>query len=104
MFAADWLEGQLFGAIDEITPYSAGDADSFKVVLRFDGWIVIIGEILKDKLAREDTLYNLVFAQVIDPLIQQTVARSTSVGFGVSLTEQEVVEALEVDSAPKLGA
>ena len=96
VFAPDWLEGQFFGAIDEITPYFAGDADSFNVVLQFDDRVVIIGEILKDKLAREDTLYNLVFAQVIDPLIQQTVAQSTSVGFGISLTEQEVVDAFEV--------
>ena len=96
VFAPEWLEGQFFNAIDEITPYFAGDADSFNVVLHFDDRVAIIGEILKDKLIREDTLYNLVFAQVIDPLIQQTVAQSTSVGFGISLTEQEVVDAFEV--------
>ncbi|MCZ6539191.1 MAG: hypothetical protein O6922_05135 [Chloroflexi bacterium] len=96
IFAPEWLEGQFFGAIDEITPYFAGDADSFNVVLLFDDRVVLIGQILKDKLAREDTLYNLVFAQVIDPLIQQTVAQSTSVGFGITLTEQEVVDAFEV--------
>lgn len=96
IFAPEWLERQLFGAIDEITPYFAGEADSFKVVLRFDDRLVIIGQILKDKLGSQNTLYNLVFAQVIDPLIQQTVAQSTSVGFGISLTEQEVTDAFEV--------
>jgi hypothetical protein len=35
VFEADWLEAQLFGAIDEITPFFAGDADSFNVVLKF---------------------------------------------------------------------
>jgi hypothetical protein len=96
IFAAEWLEGQLFGAIDEITPYFAGDADSFSVELQFGGRAVIIGQILKDKLVKQDTLYNLVFAQVVNPLIQQIVAQSTSVGFGISLTEAEVVESFEV--------
>jgi len=100
IFSAEWLEGQLFGAIDEITPYFAGDADSFSVELRFDDRAVIIGQILKDKLVSEGTLYNLVFAQVVDPLIQQTVAQSSSVGFGISLTEAEVVDSFEV-IAPK---
>ncbi|MEE8045482.1 MAG: hypothetical protein V3T49_01445, partial [Dehalococcoidia bacterium] len=96
IFDPKWLEGQLFAAIDEITPYFAGDSDSFNVVLQFDDRVVVIGQILKNKLVKEDTLYNLVFAQVVDPLIQQTVAQSTTVGFGISLTEQEVVDAFEV--------
>jgi len=96
IFAPEWLEGQLFGVIDEITPYFAGDADSFNVELQFGDRAVIIGSILKDKLVRQETLYNLVFAQVVDPLIQQTVAQSTSIGFGISLTEAEVVDSFEV--------
>jgi hypothetical protein len=91
LFEPVWLEGQLFGAIDEITPYFAGDTDSFNVVLKFDDRVTVIGTILKNKLSSEDTLYNLVFSQVIDPLIEQTVAQSTSVGFGIALTEAEVV-------------
>ena len=101
VFTKSWLEGQLFGAIDEITPYFAGDVESFDVVFRFDSRVVIIGEVLKEKLASEDTLYTLVFAQVIDPLIQQTVAQSTSVGFGVALSEKEVTEAFEVIAPPQ---
>jgi hypothetical protein len=91
LFEPVWLEGQLFTAIDEITPYFAGDSSSFNVVLRFDDRVTVIGTILKDKLSDEDTLYNLVFSQVIDPLIEQTVAQSNSVGFGIELTETEVV-------------
>ena len=96
VFEADWLEAQLFGAIDEITPFFAGDADSFNVVLKFDDRAVIFGRILKEKLVSESTLYNLVFTQVVDPLIQQTISESTSVGFGIALTEVEVVETFEI--------
>ena len=96
IFEPTWLEGQLFAAVDEITPFFAGDTESFEVVLQFDDRAVVIGRILKDKLVQEDTLYNLVFNQVVDPLIEQTVAQSTSVGFGISLTEQEVVDTFEV--------
>ncbi len=96
IFEAEWLEDQLFGATDQIIPYFAGDADSFNVVVQFDDRVVIVGQILKDKLGSEDTLYNLVFAQVVDPLIQQQVEQLTSVGYGVALTEDEVVEAFEI--------
>jgi hypothetical protein len=96
VFEPEWLEAQLFGAIDELTPFFAGDSDSFNVVLKFDDRAVIIGRILKDKLVSESTLYNLVFAQVVDPLIQQTVAQSTSVGFGIALTESEVIDTFEL--------
>ncbi|MDA1280194.1 MAG: hypothetical protein O3B95_09200 [Chloroflexi bacterium] len=96
IFAPEWIEDQLFGLIDEVTPYFAGDADSFNVTIRFDGRVAVVGQILKDKLNSEDTLYTLVFTQVIDPLIQQTVAQSTSVGFGVELTEQEVIDTFEI--------
>jgi hypothetical protein len=96
IFAPDWLEDQVFGAIDEVTPYFTGDADSFDVSVPFDDRVVIAGEIIKDKLKSDDALYNLVFNQVVDPLIQQTVAQSTEVGFGISLTEREVVDAFEV--------
>jgi hypothetical protein len=96
IFEPEWLEGEVFGAIDEITPYFAGDSDSFNVVIHFDDRVEVIGQILKDKLIKQDTLYNLVFAQVVDPLIQQTVAQSTTVGFGIELTEQEVVDTFEV--------
>ncbi|MDP6668079.1 MAG: hypothetical protein QF357_11910, partial [Dehalococcoidia bacterium] len=96
IFAPDWLETQLFLAIDEITPYFAGEADHFNVVMHFDDRIVIVGQILKAKLGSTDVLYNLVFAQVVDPVIKQTVAQSTSVGYGISLTEPEVVQAFEV--------
>ena len=96
IFEPVWLEGHLFGAIDEITPYFVGDADSFNVSVRFDDRLVVMGEILKNKLGNSDTLYNLVFVQVVDPLIEQAVAHSTTVGFGISLTEQEVAKTFEI--------
>ena len=100
IFEPVWLEDQIFAAVDEITPFFAGDAGSFKVVLQFDDRAVVIRQILKDKLVKQDTLYNLVFAQVVDPLIQKTVDNSTDVGFGISLTEAEVVDTFEI-IAPK---
>ena len=98
VFEPVWMEGQIFGAIDEVTPFFSGDSDSFNIVLHFEDRAVIIGDILKDKLIDEDTLYDLVFDQVVDPLIQQTVAQTTDIGFGISLTEKEVVDTFEVNA------
>lgn len=100
IFEPVWLEGKIFAAVDEITPFFAGDAGSFNVVLQFDDRAVVIRKILKDKLVKQDTLNKLVFAQVVDPLIQQTVANSTDVGFGIFLTETEVLDTFEI-IAPK---
>jgi len=96
IFESQWLETQIIGAINEITPFFTGDADSFNVVVTLDDRALVIGQILKDKLMNEETLYSLVFNRVVDPLIQKTIADSTDIGFGVSLTEDEVVEAFEV--------
>jgi len=101
IFAPEWVEKQLFQTVDELTPYFAGDSDGFNVVIKLEDRVVIIGEILKGKIASDDTLYKLVFAKVIDPAIQGTVDQSTSVGFGVSLTEQEVTDAVEVIAPPE---
>ena len=101
IFAPEWVEEQLFQTVDELTPYFAGDSDGFNVVINLEDRVVIIGEILKGKIASDDTLYKLVFAKVIDPAIQGTVDQSTSVGFGVSLTEQEVTDAVEVIAPPE---
>ncbi len=101
IFAPEWVEKQLFQTVDELTPYFVGDSDGFSVLIKLEDRVVIIGEILKGKIASDDTLYKLVFAKVIDPAIQGTVDQSTSVGFGVSLTEQEVTDAVEVIAPPE---
>ncbi len=101
IFAPEWVEKQLFQIVDELTPYFVGDSDGFSVLIKLEDRVVIIGEILKGKIASDDTLYKLVFAKVIDPAIQGTVDQSTSVGFGVSLTEQEVTDAVEVIAPPE---
>ena len=101
IFAAEWVEEQLFQTVDELTPYFVGDSDGFSVLIKLEDRVVIIGDILKDKISSDNTLYKLVFAKVIDPAIQRTVDQSTSVGFGVSLTEQEVTEAVELIAPPE---
>ena len=95
ILAPEWLEYQALRAIDTAVPYFAGDADRFNFVLEYDDRVVVAGQILKNKLGAEETLYRLVFAQVIGPLISQSVADSTSVGYGISLTDQEVGDAFE---------
>ena len=97
----EWVEEQLFHTVDELTTYFVGDSDGFSVLIKLEDRVVIIGEILKDKISSDNTLYKLVFAKVIDPAIQRTVDQSTSVGFGVSLTEQEVTDAVELIAPPE---
>ena len=97
----EWVEEQLFHTLDELTTYLVGDSDGFSVLIKLEDRVVIIGEILKDKISSDNTLYKLVFAKVIDPAIQRTVDQSTSVGFGVSLTEQEVTDAVELIAPPE---
>jgi len=101
IFAPEWVEEQLFQTVDELTPYFVGDSDGFSVLIKLEDRVVIIGDILKDKISSDNTLYKLVFAKVIDPAIQRTVDQSTSVGFGVSLTEQEVTDAVELIAPPE---
>ena len=92
----EWIEQQVFDAVDEMAPYMSGRNDSFEVVISIRDRVPILGEIVKQKLNDEDILVKLVFEQVVDPLVTNLIADITILPFGIGITEDDVAEAVEI--------
>jgi len=95
LFAPEWIETRAVGAIEELSHYFSGDSDDFVFVLRLEDRVIIAGEILKNKLRSDDVLYRLVFEHMVRPLLAQVYGLAGSVGFGITLTDDDVVTVLE---------
>ncbi len=92
----EYIEQQIFSFFDQTAPYFAGAEDELNVVINFRDRVPIAGQVLKDKLNDEDTLLQLVFERVVDPLVASQVADSTVLVFGIEITEPDIQEAVEI--------
>jgi len=100
LFAPDWIEHHTLESTKSVIPYLAGDADEFSHTVKIEDRVIIAGEIIKTKLRNDDVLYRLVFQHMVGPLLEQAVGSASSVGFGVTLTNQDVSASLE-EIAPR---
>jgi len=96
----EWIEAQLFAAVDEATPYFAGDRGSFAVNISFRDRVPIVAEILKEKIEAEDGAVDLVFDKIVNPMVSRVLESVTVLSYDVPITEEEVEAALE-EVAPR---
>ncbi len=96
----DWIEEQIFQAVDELVPYVAGEESTFNVRIDVRDRIPIAGEVLKEKLTADDSTIELVFDRVVDPLIHAAVSDINVLSFRVEITEEEIDEAIEAVAPP----
>ncbi len=92
----EWIEDQLFSVVDQAAPYFAGTQDELDIRVVFKDRVPIAGQVLKEKLADEDTLTNLVFEQVVDPLLASFAVNNNVSVFGIEITENDLQEAIEI--------
>lgn len=100
LFAPEWIDQHAVSVTHTMAPYLAQDADEFQFVMRIEDRVIIAGEIMKSKLSDDQILYKLVFTQMVRPLLGQALGLAHEVGFGITLTNQEVVDVMEA-IAPK---
>jgi hypothetical protein len=89
----EWVLGLVEQALDEVTAYVAGDKETFQINVqlgdRTDTALAEIGALLK-----KANFSELVFDQVVDPMLEGSIAAFTELPFGVTITEEEVRLAL----------
>ena len=95
LFAPEWIDNGVIGVTRAVAPYLADDSDEFQFTMRIEDRVVIAGEILKSKLRDDEILYRLVFTHMVSPLLGQALGLAHSVGFGITLTNEEVVKVME---------
>ncbi len=95
-----WMEIQVESALDEVVAYLIGESDSFEISFRLtDKQIEAAFEEMK-AILREVDAYELVYREIIEPAVRENLGRSVSLGYGVELTEDELVEALRRAAPP----
>lgn len=94
----DWVEPQFVAAVDEVTPYLAGRADSFRIVVPLDGRVEVGLQEVKG-LLNASGAYESLYDQLIDPLVNESLGGSINLPYGIQLEEQEIATALR-DVAP----
>ena len=81
------------GALDEVTPYMIGDRDAFEIRVELAARVEIALNEVKDIL-RETDAYELLYSEVVQPVVVDNLGELAQLPFGLSVTGEEVVAAL----------
>ena len=95
-----WVQGQVEGALDEVTPYFLGRSNTFEIRVQLGDRVETAVEEVK-ALLREADAYNLLYDQVIEPEVVKTLGQSVELPFGAAITNQEVLSALRQVAPPE---
>ena len=89
----DWVKDQVDQALDEVTAYMVGDQENFEInVLLADRADVALTEI--KALLMRASFFELLFDEVMDPMLEGSLSQFTQMPFGVSITQEEITSAL----------
>ena len=94
----EWLQEQIEAALDEITPYLVGKAESFQVRIQLTAPAERALEEIKEVLRAND-VYDLLYEDVVAPFVRTSLGETVQLPIGVSIAEEEVLSALR-DVAP----
>ena len=90
---ADWVQAQVETVVDEVKPYFLGQRDTFSISLDIDDRITIALDEIKS-LLRDVDAYDLLYDEVVEPQIVGFIGESIELPLGVSITRDEVLDAL----------
>ena len=89
----EWVDAQVDVILEQATPYLVGTEDSFEIRVELADRVEIALAEIKDIL-RETDAYALLYDQVVEPAVLDSLAGDIQLPFGISVTEVEVVSAL----------
>ena len=89
----EWVDAQVDVILEQATPYFVGTEDSFEIRVELADRVEIALAEIKDIL-RETDAYALLYDQVVEPAVLDSLAGDIQLLFGISVTEVEVVSAL----------
>ena len=89
----DWLQQQLTLAVDSITPYLAGESETFSILVPVNERIDDARAELKALLSNWDAR-TYIFAEIVDPGVNASIGAGIPVPFQLTVTPQDVKSAL----------
>ena len=95
-----WVSKQADNALDEIIPYLVGEEDNFSFLVLFDDRIKIASSEFKSILSETD-YYNLVYSELVSPVIKSAIGEITVLPHQVELSESEINDILKTVAPPE---
>ncbi len=95
----DWVEANVENVLDTVTPYAVGETDSFEIRLELDDRVEIALDEVK-LLLREVDAYELLYDEVVEPLVSDNLGAVTALPFGIEVSSNEVMVALRQVAPP----
>ncbi len=90
----DWVSSQAVAAIDSVTPYATGDSNHFTITIPLRDRIDPTAAAALPLLSGNQT-YNYLLDEIITPIVLENIGTSVNLGYGVTLSQAEVVSAIK---------
>ena len=98
----EWVAGQVEEALEPLTSYLVGESDSFEIRVRFtDAQVVTASDEIAAILREVDT-YDLVYTGVVESVVKDALGAKIDLPYGLTVTDDEVVDALRRSALPSL--
>jgi len=89
----DWVKDQVDNALSEVKSYMVGDQDTFELNVQLaERADVALEEVMT--LLMKANFFELLFDEVVDPMLEGSLSQFTELPFGVSITQEEVASAM----------
>ena len=95
----NWVRRQVEDALDAVTPYFLESADGFRVHVQLDDRVTIAQAEVRELLRSTDA-YELLYSEVIEPRVLEQIGDSVDLPFGITVSEDEIVDALRRTAPP----
>ena len=89
----EWVQEQVEGLLDEVTPWALGVTDSFEIRARLSPLVGVALTEVKG-LLRDIDAYSLLYGEVVDPRIQEFLGDGVELPLGIMVSTDEVKQAL----------
>ena len=99
VISPEWVQAEVEKALDEITPYIVGERDGFEIKVELSDRVGIALAEVKG-LLRDVNAYDLLYDEVIEPAIVDSLAGRGGLPAGIVLTNEEVTSALRQVAPP----
>ena len=95
----EWVQAQVEAALDEVTPYVVGERAGFEVRVRLSDRVESALEEIK-QLLRETDAYVVLYDEIIDPQVRNSLGIAIQMPFGITITDDEITSALRQVAPP----
>jgi hypothetical protein len=97
---AEWIDEQVFSALDALDLYLSGQTDTLAVNISFKDRIPIAADVTK-KILTESNADQVIFDKLIKPQITEQIGQLTILSYQVTIDDDEITDAVNRIAPPE---